>query len=287
MGGGLQKSCKCLEPPNDWDPNVPAYQGPTSYVTRHPLDGGSQGSLCMDRWCCPENVSGQVVVPIQTPALTLTQDEKANYEGTSTVMSYPSQNQQHGQDHQAFVVPPPPDEGGVPPPPPSADNGGDQSSSNVDGTGKTASEWAEDQSQFAHLPPLPPGWLRVLSRSTGKIYFCYPETGETTFQEPTGPPPSLAVNLSLPAGWTQMESRSTGRTYYWHAELQKSQFDAPTEADSVAGGTPAVSAASLPVKAAAASSKLPAGWVELDSRSTGRKYYYNTESQVSQFERPV
>merc|ERR1719321_659482 len=64
--------------------------------------------------------------------------------------------------------------------------------------GRTASEWAQDQEQFAHLPPLPPGWLRVLSRSTGKVYYCYPETGETTFTEPTGPPPSkVQQNSSL------------------------------------------------------------------------------------------
>jgi len=256
---------------NDLDPNAPAYPGPTSYLTRHE-----------DRWCCPENAHGQVVVPIQTPALTLTQAEKANYEGNSQPMSYPSQNQQYGQENQGLVPPPPPGyDDDVVPPPPGTDNEG---TPNNDGASKTASEWAEDQSQFAHLSPLPPGWLRVLSRSTGKIYYCYPETGETTFQEPTGPPPSVLANASLPEGWTQMESRSTGRTYYWNAELQKSQFDPPTAADSTGGtASPAVSAASPAANGAA----LPSGWKEMESRSTSRKYYYNEETQVSQFDRPV
>merc|ERR1711865_931200 len=132
--------------------------------------------------------------------------------------------------------------------------------------GRTASEWAAEQDQFAHLPPLPQGWLRVLSRSTGKVYFCYPETGETTFTEPTGPPPSVlaAKESNLPPGWAQMVSRSTGRTYFWHAGLQKSQFDVPTEAS-----------AGAPQAAAAGASSLPEDWVQMVSRSTGKPYYFN------------
>merc|ERR1711957_349614 len=107
---------------------------------------------------------------------------------------------------------------------------GENPNSGAIAPGRTASEWAADQAQFAHLPPLPVGWLRVVSRSTGKLYYCYPETGETTFQEPTGPPPSIANAKQLPYGWVELVSRSTGLTYYWNAELQKSQFEVPTGA---------------------------------------------------------
>merc|ERR1719174_672334 len=131
-----------------------------------------------------------------------------------------------------------------------------RSQTNSDRGGKTASEWADDQSQFAHLPPLPPGWLRVLSKSTGKIYYCFPETGETTFQEPTGPPPSVKASEQLPPAWTQMVSRSTGRVYYWHAELQKSQFEVPTAADSVPDKAAPQADAQAP-----SDSALPAPWV--------------------------
>jgi hypothetical protein len=150
--------------------------------------------------------------------------------------------------------------------------------------GRTASEWAQDQEQFAHLPPLPPGWLRVLSRSTNKVYFCYPETGETTFTEPTGPPPSKlhSAEGNLPPGWTKMVSRSTGRTYYWHAGLQKSQFDAPT-ADSAAGAPPSPAGQTASNRT---DPSLPAGWVQMVSRSTGKPYYFNTNTKQSQFERP-
>jgi len=299
MGGGLQKGCKCHCPgdlSNDMDPQVPTYPGHTSYVTRNALDGGGQqmnqdrgkgGILCMDRWCCPEATAGQVVGPMQQPSLSLSMQEKLDYDlqkGQQPI-SYPSQNQ--SQDAlQAMLVSQQPVNGAVPAPVPALEfgqgNGVPPPPINSDRDGKTASEWADDQSQFAHLPPLPPGWLRILSRSTGKIYYCYPETGETTFQEPTGPPPSVAANQGLPQGWTMMVSRSTGRTYYWHAELQKSQFEIPTAADSVAGG-PSPAAVAAPPAAAS----LPPNWVEMQSRSTGRTYFYHTQTQVSQFDRPT
>jgi YHS domain-containing protein len=83
--------------------------------------------------------------------------------------------------------------------------------------GKTAQQWAQEQAEFAHLPPLPEGWIRVKSQTTGKIYFFNMHTGKTTFTEPT----------DLPPGWVQMKSRSTGQPYYWNANLKKSQFERP------------------------------------------------------------
>jgi YHS domain-containing protein len=84
--------------------------------------------------------------------------------------------------------------------------------------GKTALEWAKEQDQFAHLPPLPQGWIRVKSQSTGRIYYFNMVTGKTTFTEPS----------DLPPGWVQIKSRSTGQPYYWNAQLKKSQFERPT-----------------------------------------------------------
>lgn len=92
--------------------------------------------------------------------------------------------------------------------------------SGKDGTmaGKTALEWASEQEQFAHLPALPQGWIRVKSASTGRLYYFNMVTGKTTFTEPT----------DLPPGWVQIKSRSTGQPYYWNAQLKKSQFERPT-----------------------------------------------------------
>jgi len=150
----------------------------------------------------------------------------------------------------------------------------DMASSLGEDGARTASEWVSDQDQFAHLPALPTGWIRVKSRSSGGIYFCYTATGETTFTEPTGSPGQASQDL--PPGWEEILSRSTGQVYYWNAALQRSQFEKPTAAD-----------ASPPQRLTTEESEeLPAGWVAMVSRSTGETYYFNTETQESQFARP-
>lgn len=92
---------------------------------------------------------------------------------------------------------------------------------------RAASEWVKDQEQFAHLPPLPDGWMRVKSRQSGQIYYCHRATGKTTFTEPTV---STGINpeTGLPPGWIEKVSRTNGKAYYWNAQLQVSQFERPT-----------------------------------------------------------
>lgn len=137
---------------------------------------------------------------------------------------------------------------------------------------RSAADWAKDQEQFAHLPKLVDGWIRVRSRTTGAIYYCYVETGETTLNEPTGPPPSKCKGNDLPPGWVQTQSRTTGRIYYWNSQLSRSQYERPTAAHSDGD---------------AGNEDLPVGWCSKQSRSTGRTYYYNSVLQKSQFEKPT
>lgn len=149
--------------------------------------------------------------------------------------------------------------------------------------GKSASEWAASQEQFAHLPPLPPGWVRAIARGSGKIYYCYTATGETTFKEPTGPPqPKQGADAALPPGWQEKVSKSNGgRKYYWHSGLKKSQFNFPTAADSVP--TPIATGNAEP----GSDSSLPEGWVQLASKTTGRVYFFNSVTRESTYKRPV
>jgi len=88
----------------------------------------------------------------------------------------------------------------------------------ADDAERTVLDWAVDQAQFADLPELQPGWIRIRSKTSNRIYFLNTVSGKTTFTEPT----------LLPPGWTQVKSRSTGTTYYWNAELNQSTFELPT-----------------------------------------------------------
>lgn len=150
---------------------------------------------------------------------------------------------------------------------------------------RTPAEWGNDQEQFSNLPPLLEGWIRVRSRTTGEIYYCFTQTGETTFTEPTAAPsasdsreqmasrPQEGDLEPLPPGWVEVVSKSSGKIYYWNAVLQKSQFTRPTAADSIPEG--------------GESAQLPPGWIKMKSKSTGKDYYFNSDTQTSQFEIPT
>merc|ERR1712050_366001 len=86
---------------------------------------------------------------------------------------------------------------------------------------KTFKDWADDQSMFAGLHPLPSNWIRVKSKSN-TIYYANLVTGQTSLQEPASVPahhslvaPAARPNIpppmpqDLPPGWEALKSRST------------------------------------------------------------------------------
>lgn len=103
----------------------------------------------------------------------------------------------------------------------------------------TVLDWCTKQEQFAHLPPLQEGWIRVVSKSTGGIYYLNTVTGQTTFTEPvavTAGPQATAPSSpgappggggQLPPGWSRVLSKSTGQYYYWNSVTGQAQFDPP------------------------------------------------------------
>lgn len=88
----------------------------------------------------------------------------------------------------------------------------------LDDSELTVMDWVAKQEEFAHLSELPEGWIRVRSKSAGRIYFLNTVTGDTTFEE----------NKVLPQGWKEIVSQRTGKPYYWNASLNLSQHQRPT-----------------------------------------------------------
>jgi len=96
---------------------------------------------------------------------------------------------------------------------------------------KTVIDWANDQSMFAHLPPLPVPWIRIKSRS-GQIYYLETNSGATTFVQPMAtpvnlPPPPQPLLPMVPLGWSEHTSRSTGQVYFFHIATGMTTFDRP------------------------------------------------------------
>eukprot|EP00930_Biecheleria_cincta_P003687 TRINITY_DN104615_c0_g1_i1.p1 TRINITY_DN104615_c0_g1~~TRINITY_DN104615_c0_g1_i1.p1 ORF type:complete len:460 (+),score=110.42 TRINITY_DN104615_c0_g1_i1:34-1413(+) len=106
--------------------------------------------------------------------------------------------------------------------------------------GKTIRDWASSQDEFAHLPKLPPDWIRIKSRKDDSVYYWNQKTQKASFEFPkdaASTPSQKAgasaapakANEDLPPGWAKQVSKSTGKVYYWHAGKQKSMFERPTE----------------------------------------------------------
>jgi len=80
-----------------------------------------------------------------------------------------------------------PDDGveaaGAPPPPQPA--GGPSQQGGGDGGGKTISQWRLEQDQFKDLPKLPDGWIRIKSRHEGgEIYYYDTKTQKSSLEFP-------------------------------------------------------------------------------------------------------
>ena len=71
------------------------------------------------------------------------------------------------------------------------------------------------------VPGTAPGWTKLLSTSTGKIYYFHAATGASMFEEPLDP------GDPLPLGWVMLLSKSSGKIYYFHAAMGVSNFERP------------------------------------------------------------
>jgi len=99
--------------------------------------------------------------------------------------------------------------------------------------------------------------------------------GSGAFAGPSGVP---APNL-LPAGWVVQHDPSSGYPYYVNMSTGVTQWEWPAAAPPM----PAAPAAPVPP----ATPSLPPGWVSAVDPASGRAYYYNAASGVTQWEPPA
>ena len=115
------------------------------------------------------------------------------------------------------------------------------------------------------------------------------------------PEPSTAATPApaqekLPAGWTQKRDPSSGRPYYVNSATKVTTWDRP-----IPEGVPQPNAVEMPPEpepesaeevqeeksAEAADPPLPTGWEEKTDPRSGKNYYINYTTKVTQWERPT
>ena len=71
------------------------------------------------------------------------------------------------------------------------------------------------------VPGIAPGWTKMLSKSTGKIYYFHAEMGASIYEEPLDP------GDPLPSGWVMLLSKRTGKIYYFHTATKTAVLERP------------------------------------------------------------
>ena len=119
---------------------------------------------------------------------------------------------------------------------------------------KTIEEWKSAQGRcFGHLKPLPTNWIRMYSRTTGKMYFYNVDTGQSKVEEPSCSQTAPSISISqpsasltslvpvtpsrsspsegwkpLPANWSRVRSKTSGKEYFYNNITGESQVEEPT-----------------------------------------------------------
>ncbi|XP_042048028.1 uncharacterized protein LOC121794092 isoform X2 [Salvia splendens] len=88
---------------------------------------------------------------------------------------------------------------------------------------------------------------------------------------------------NLPPGWIEARDHENGAVFYHHASSGKSQWEKPIEVQKPIELEKPIEVAPAAVFA---TSPLLEDWIEAFDETTGRKYYYNRKTNVSQWEHP-
>ena len=168
------------------------------------------------------------------------------------------------------------------------------------------------------------GWVERVSRTTGRSYYFNHATGESTTERPrtddvlvadrsvdmlitqfapsafsvselpvAGGPVGLPERLQTasepdplpPSVWVERTSRTTGRPYFFNAVTGESYSERPTSGVYEDGRFAA--AAPPPPLSPPASTASTDAWIERQSRTTGRSYWYNAATGESAVARPL
>ena len=126
-------------------------------------------------------------------------------------------------------------------------------------------------------------WLFKIDSKTGKAYYVNTATGISQWEQPTESEPTVAVPVAEPEKieWLTEIDTKTGKTYYVNTATGISQWEKPAELEQTE--TPAEPE---PIATVAPTDVQAAEWLfKIDSK-TGKTYYVNTATGISQWEQP-
>ncbi|KAK5708773.1 E3 ubiquitin-protein ligase nedd4 [Elasticomyces elasticus] len=126
---------------------------------------------------------------------------------------------------------------------------------------------------MADLAALPPGWFVVATDDGTGVYYWYPASDFSQWEDPR----------LLPSGWEQRTDPATGRPYFIDHNTGTTRWEDPRLRDPVTGANPTPVA---PAPAPVPTGPLPPGWSQRTLPNGGRTYFAYHPTRVTQWTDP-
>ena len=111
-------------------------------------------------------------------------------------------------------------------------------------------------------------------------------TGQTKWEKPTEPSTPVATTTTENP-WEERTDESSGRAYYYNTKTGAAEWEKPAEYDAlVAANAASLTTQNMP-EPQTPQGEPPSVWEEKTDPSSGATYYFNTETQISVWERPA
>jgi hypothetical protein len=134
---------------------------------------------------------------------------------------------------------------------------------------------------------LPPGWTQVVDESGAPLYY-NAETQETSWEVPSNTAEPSVSDVVLPQGWSAVYDADSKRNYYYNAETGETNWDPPTSTELPASEISVEQVVSYETDVAVSVSPLAVAteWTEHTDPSTGKTFYENSKTHLTQWESP-
>lgn len=119
----------------------------------------------------------------------------------------------------------------------------------------------QQQPQHRNQEALPPGWVEATDPSSGKVYYCNPQTRETKWERPT------VVTTNTTASATKPLQSGNSRA--------------------ISGNLAGSHQKTTPNESQRQQQQLPPGWVEAKDPASGKIYFCNPQTRETKWERPT
>jgi hypothetical protein len=157
-------------------------------------------------------------------------------------------------------------------------HGSESAEAESDGEAETISAEESILPEQTQQTSLPEGWTEAEDPSTGQFYYYNSITQETSWERPAGEDPERIYNAA-----TREEEEAVAESVERESDCEVTDVSTKSNEEEET----AISTGEEQGLEETQKESLPEGWTEVVDPSTGLTYYYNSNTQVTSWERPA